>query len=61
VDVDRFRVCESIEKMDRVVAAVSGEMAAMVPQRHRHRTRRSQIPLEDPSGNPIELFQPAES
>ena len=30
-----------------------------LPQRHRHRAGGSQILLEDPSGNPIELFQPA--
>ena len=30
-----------------------------LPQRHRRRTRRQQILLQDPSGNVVELFQPA--
>ena len=41
-------------EVDRLRAA-----GASLPQRHRHRPRRPQILLDDPSGNPIELFQPA--
>jgi catechol 2,3-dioxygenase-like lactoylglutathione lyase family enzyme len=46
-----------------IVADIANEVERLrsvgVKQRHRQRPRRPTTPLEDPAGNPIELFQPA--